>query len=100
MLPHTPFNPPEDLLELYKNKDISESAKVYYAMCTWFDRSLGEFIKYLERKNLLENTILIYVNDNGWQQDPQDEYTGSLEFSTLSGPRVKNHYMILGSELQ
>ena len=89
MLPHTPFNPPEDLLALYKNKDISESAKVYYAMCTWFDRSLGEFIKYLERKNLLENTILIYVNDNGWQQDPYDDYTGSLEFSTLGGPRGK-----------
>ena len=38
---------------------------------------------------MLENTILIYVNDNGWQQDPQDDYTGSLEFSTLGGPRGK-----------
>ena len=89
MLPHTPFNPPDDLLQIYSDKDISESAKVYYAMCTWFDRSLGEFIKYLDTKELLENTILIYVNDNGWEQSPNEDYTESMEYSTLGGPKGK-----------
>ena len=89
MLPHTPFDPPSDLLEIYQDMDISESAKIYYAMCTWFDRSLGEFINYLDKNKQLENTILIYVNDNGWEQDPQIDYTNSLEFSTLGGPKGK-----------
>ena len=89
MLPHTPFNPPSDLLEIYKDLDISESAKVYYAMCTWFDRSLGEFLKFLRKENELDNTLLIYINDNGWQQDPDEDYTNSLEYSTIGGPKGK-----------
>ena len=87
--PHTPFNPPSDLLEIYKDLDISESAKVYYAMCTWFDRSLGEFLKFLRKENELDNTLLIYINDNGWQQDPDEDYTNSLEYSTIGGPKGK-----------
>jgi len=89
MLPHTPFNPPEDLLAIYRNLNISESAKVYYAMCTWFDRCMGEFIEYLKNIGEYDNTLFIYVNDNGWEQEPSIDYTGSLEFSTLGGPRGK-----------
>ena len=89
MLPHTPFNPPENLLEIYNDLDISESAKVYYAMCTWFDRSLGEFLKFLRKEDELDNTLLIYINDNGWQQDPSNDYTKSLEYSTIGGPKGK-----------
>ena len=89
MLPHTPFNPPADLLALYSDLDISESAKVYYAMCTWFDRSLGKFLKFLELNGKLENTLLVYINDNGWQQDPDIDYTESLEYSTIGGAKGK-----------
>jgi len=89
MLPHTPFNPPEDLLDIYKDIEISESAKIYYAMCTWFDRCLADFFKYLKNNGEYDNTLFIYINDNGWEQDANIDYTGSFEFSALGGPRGK-----------
>ncbi len=89
MLPHTPFNPPKELLAIYNDLDISESAKVYYAMCTWFDRSLNEFLSFLKKNDEYDNTLFIYVNDNGWEQEANVDYTGSFEASVLGGPRGK-----------
>lgn len=73
-LPHYPFDAPEKYYNLYKDKDMSESAKQYYANCTWFDDAWGELVAYLKEKNLLQNTLIIYVNDNGWEQDPKQEF--------------------------
>lgn len=73
-LPHYPFDAPEKYYNLYKNKDMSESAKQYYANCTWFDDAWGQLVAHLKEKNLLENTLIIYVNDNGWEQDPKQEF--------------------------
>ena len=65
-LPHTPHNPPPKLLENYESKNLSREEVKYFAMCEWFDRTCGELINYLDRKNIRENTLVIYVCDNGW----------------------------------
>ena len=73
-LPHYPFDAPDRYYNIYKNTDFSESAKRYYANCTWFDEGVGELKAYLGEKQLLDNTIFIYVNDNGWEQGPYQEF--------------------------
>ena len=73
-LPHYPFDAPEKYYNLYKDKDMSESAKQYYANCTWFDDAWGEMVAHLKEKGLYESTLIIYVNDNGWEQEPQQEF--------------------------
>ena len=73
-LPHYPFDAPEKYYTLYKDKEMSESAKQYYANCTWFDDAWGEMVAHLKEKGLYENTLIIYVNDNGWEQEPDQEY--------------------------
>lgn len=75
-LPHYPFDAPQKYLDLYADAEMSETAKLYYANVSWFDERLGEFLDYLEAKGKLENTLLIYINDNGWEQDPEQDYTG------------------------
>ena len=65
-LPHTPHNPPPKLLENYESIKISREEAKYFAMCEWFDSTCGELINYLDRKNIRENTLVIYVCDNGW----------------------------------
>ncbi|MBT8036143.1 MAG: sulfatase [Verrucomicrobiae bacterium] len=70
-LPHTPHNPPERLLKKYTTADRPASIAKYYAMCEWFDETCGALLGRLDQKGLSENTLVIYVTDNGWIQDPQ-----------------------------
>lgn len=73
-LPHYPFDAPDKYYNIYKDKNMTESAKRYYANCTWFDDGVGELVRYLKKKNEFDNTLFIYVNDNGWEQNPDQEF--------------------------
>ena len=67
-LPHTPHNPPDRLLEKYRSRTDSIHVARYWAMCEWFDETCGELLNYLDTNNLSENTMVLYVCDNGWIQ--------------------------------
>ena len=67
-LPHTPHNPPERLLEKYKADGRPIELAKYYAMCEWFDETCGQLVEHVDSKGMGENTIVIYVTDNGWIQ--------------------------------
>lgn len=69
-LPHRPHNPPARLFEKYKKKTDSEHLAKYWAMCEWFDETCGQLFDLIEDKGLTENTLFVYVCDNGWRQDP------------------------------
>lgn len=65
-LPHTPHNPPADLLEKYKKVAPTVPIAKYWAMCEWFDQTCGQLLDRLDEKGLSENTLVVYVCDNGW----------------------------------
>jgi arylsulfatase A-like enzyme len=65
-LPHTPHNPPKRLLDKYQKEGRAADVAKYYAMCEWFDETCGELLGYLEKKQVLENTLVLYICDNGW----------------------------------
>ncbi len=65
-LPHTPHNPPAEMLERYSGKGLSEATAKYFAMCEWFDDTCGELVSSLDRRGIRENTLIVYVCDNGW----------------------------------
>lgn len=70
-MPHTPHTPPDRLFQKYKAKGIeSDFVARYYAMVEWFDETCGQLIERIEQKGLTENTLFVYVADNGWIQDP------------------------------
>ncbi|MGI8979446.1 MAG: sulfatase family protein [Pirellulaceae bacterium] len=70
MLPHQPHNPPERLLAKYRNRSASLHVARNWAMCEWWDEQCGELLDHLEKKGLAENTLVVYLADNGWIQDP------------------------------
>ena len=88
-LPHYPFDAPEKYYNLYKDEDMSESAKQYYANCTWFDDAWGQLVDHLKAKGLYENTLIIYVNDNGWEQEPDQEFWNDPQRSHNGGDKGK-----------
>ncbi len=64
-LPHTPHTPPERLEKKYVAMGAGAQAK-YYAMCEWFDETCGDLLDHLDAKGLSDNTIILYICDNGW----------------------------------
>ena len=70
MMPHAPHNPPERLLNKYKDKTKSIHVARYWAMCEWFDETVGELLAKLEKNSQTKDTLVIYLHDNGWIQDP------------------------------
>ncbi len=70
-MPHTPHTPPQALFEKYKAKGIaSDHVARYYAMVEWFDETCGQLLGKLDEKGLTDNTLVVYLADNGWIQDP------------------------------
>ncbi len=67
-LPHTPHNPPKELFEKYRAQVDSDFVARYYAMCEWFDQTCGQLINYIDEKGETENTLFVYICDNGWIQ--------------------------------
>ena len=70
-LPHTPHNPPERLFAKYRQPGRPLTVARYYAMCEWFDETVGDLLKLIDDRGLRDNTIVVFATDNGWIQDPK-----------------------------
>jgi arylsulfatase A-like enzyme len=58
----------------------------YFAMCEWFDETCGELLGLLDENQVREDTLVIYVTDNGWIQDPESPgYAASFEANSVRG---------------
>ena len=79
MLPHTPLDAPYRYSKFYADMDISESAKLYYSNITWWDEGVGNLMDHIESRGLLEDTLFIYLTDNGYEQDADVEYLTDSE---------------------
>lgn len=69
-LPHAPHTPPERLLAKYRDQAPTIAVARYWAMCEWFDETCGELLRFLDERKLADHTLVVYVADNGWIQDP------------------------------
>jgi uncharacterized sulfatase len=65
-LPHAPHTPPQRLLDKYRDKTPHLPIAQYWAMCEWFDETVGELMGHLDKEGLAEDTLVLYVTDNGW----------------------------------
>jgi arylsulfatase A-like enzyme len=67
--PHGPYNVPEKYRAMYTDlvpKDGREDDRArFYGMITNIDENVGRLYSLLEEERLLENTILIFMTDNG-----------------------------------
>ena len=73
MLPHDPHDPPQDLVDHYSSKTDSVHVARYWGNVERFDRTVGDLLDHLDREGLSRDTLVVYVADNGWIQDPQSK---------------------------
>jgi uncharacterized sulfatase len=85
-LPHRPHTPPERLLKKYQATTDSIHIARYRAMCEWFDETCGELLDVLDDRKLRDNTIVVFVVDNGWiQQRDKSGYAPRSKRSPYEG---------------
>ncbi len=54
-------------------------------MCEWFDETCGQLLDRLDDKGVSGNTLVIYVTDNGWIQNPAGGYGPRSKRSPFEG---------------
>lgn len=62
--PQTPLQAPKGYLEMYQ--DIpDETRRTYAAMISALDDAIGMMLSALEKKGMMENTLIVFHSDNG-----------------------------------
>lgn len=64
-VPHSPFQVPEKYFRKYKTKGLDNELACIYGMVENMDENIGRILTCLEELKLRENTIVIFLSDNG-----------------------------------
>lgn len=75
-VPHVPLIVNNEYIDPYR-KDVPLNVAAFYGMITQCDENLGKLEEFLEEKGLRENTILVFMTDNGTDQG-QDVYNAGM----------------------
>ncbi len=76
-LPHAPHDSPQKYYDLFESAtDVALHEVPYFAAIAQFDDTVGTLIRSIEKRGLADDTIFVFVVDNGWQPDP-DRYVSS-----------------------
>lgn len=64
---HTPLMAKAELIKKYASKNVADSQKnaTYAAMIESLDQSVGNLMNTLSENKLMDNTIIVFVSDNG-----------------------------------
>lgn len=60
---HVPFSPDSRFTDHYNDLDVTEQQ--YAALIEGMDKSLGDILNYLEKSGEADNTIVMFMSDNG-----------------------------------
>jgi arylsulfatase A len=65
-VPHHPFQVPQKYFDKYKNRGVKQdNTAAVYGMIDNMDENIGRIMEYLDENELTENTIVIFMSDNG-----------------------------------
>lgn len=62
---HVPLQADNRFVDKYIKQGLSQEEASYASMIEGMDKSLGDLMQYLREKGELENTIIIFMSDNG-----------------------------------
>ncbi len=62
---HVPFSADERFIEKYRKMGLHEKEAQYAGLVEGMDKSLGDILANIERHGLTENTVVLFMSDNG-----------------------------------
>lgn len=63
--PHSPFQVPDACFERFKARGLDDALAAFYGMCENLDANVGRLLAHLEKEGVAENTIVVFLTDNG-----------------------------------
>ena len=66
---HTPIQKDDRFFREYKEMGLDNGQSKFSSMVAGVDKSLGDLMDYLEEKGIADNTIIIFMADNGGNAD-------------------------------
>ena len=67
--PHSPFQVPDRYFDKYKARGLDDTLACVYGMCENLDDNLGRLLAQLDALGLAEDTIVVFLCDNGPNTD-------------------------------
>lgn len=62
---HIPIQKDMRFYQKYKDRGLSDTEAAYSSLVEGMDKSLGDLMDYLDRTGQMDNTIIIFMSDNG-----------------------------------
>jgi arylsulfatase A-like enzyme len=87
--PHSPYQAPEEYLARYQHIE-DPTRRAYAAMITSMDDEIGNLLAALEKKNMRDNTLIVFMSDNGGNQSAM--LAGDADVSKLKLPADNGPY--------
>ncbi|MCL4192786.1 MAG: arylsulfatase [Thermoguttaceae bacterium] len=63
--PHSPFQVPDKYFDRFKVQGFDDAVAAFWGMCENLDENIGRLLAHLDRLELAENTIVVFLTDNG-----------------------------------
>ncbi|HEY2931341.1 MAG TPA: arylsulfatase [Acidobacteriota bacterium] len=63
--PHAPFQVPDKYFDRFKARGLDDALAAVYGMCESIDDNLGRLLSKLDELKLSENTVVLFLTDNG-----------------------------------
>ncbi|MBZ9630066.1 sulfatase-like hydrolase/transferase [Salegentibacter sp. LM13S] len=88
--PHFPLQEEEKWKQPYNGVFDDPTRRDYAAAMAHMDHSIGKLLKALKEKGLEENTVIVFLSDNGAMENwyPDDQYNGKFEPHTEMGSNL------------
>ena len=83
---HAPFEPDKRIIDNYMSSDKPEMAKNFATLIEGMDKSLGDIMDKLDALGVAENTLIIFLGDNG-SDAPLGDEKGHFSSAPLRGKK-------------
>ena len=74
-----PAIPKWDKLSQHDKEDFARDMEVYAAMLDYMDMSIGRVFDYLKQNGMYDNTMIIFMSDNGANGAMATAYPGNAD---------------------
>ena len=87
--PHSPYQAPQEYIDRYRHIE-DPTRRTYAAMITCMDDEIGKLISALEKRKMRENTLIVFMSDNGGNRTAL--LAGDTDVSKLKLPADNGPY--------